>query len=134
MGITAEIEVVNQGRHQQLLRGGWHGLLIQHAPMILPDAANNLSVNASCRSYLKGSISCPDDYETAITKALEAPDLKTKKKWTWEAEKLLIDKYALINFFYTFPRMNSFHKNVHDTGIGVTIDTQWTPEDAWIGK
>ena len=30
--------------------------------------------------------------------------------------------------------MNCFYKNVHDTGIGDTIDTQWTPEDAWISK
>jgi peptide/nickel transport system substrate-binding protein len=135
VGITVEIEVVDQGRHQLLLRGGWqNSLLVQHAPMILPDAANNLVVNASCKSYLKGSIMCADDYETLLVKALEAPDLDTKKKMTWEAQKLLIDKYAILNFFYTQPRMNCFYKNVHDTGIGVTIDTQWTPEDAWIGN
>lgn len=135
VGIEVEIEVVNQGRHQQLLRGGWqNSLLVQYVPMILPDATNNLAVNASCRSYLKGSIKCEDDYETVLTKALAAPNFETKKKLTWEAQKLLIDKYAILNFFYTQPRMNCFYKNVHDTGIGVTIDTQWTPESAWISK
>ena len=81
---------------------------------------------------MKGTMLCPDDYEAALSKALAAPDFETKKKWTWEAQKLLIDKYALINFFFTHARMNSFNKKVHDTGIGDTIDTQWTPEDAWI--
>ena len=133
VGITAEIEVVNQGRHQTLLRGGWqNSLLVQHSPMILPDAVNNLASNASCKSYLKGSIICADDYEAILVKAQAAPDFETKKKLTWEAQKLLIDKYAILNFFYTQPRMNCFYKNVHDTGIGVTIDTQWAPEDAWI--
>ena len=135
VGITVEIEVVDQGRHQTLLRGGWqNGLLVQQTPMILPDAANNIAVNASCKSFLKGSIICADDYEAVIVKALAASDFETKKKLTWEAQKLLIDKYAILNFFYTQPRMNCFYKNVHDTGIGVTIDTQWNPEDAWIGQ
>jgi ABC-type transport system substrate-binding protein len=135
VGIVVEIEVVNQGRHQQLLRGGWqNSLLVQYVPMILPDATNNLAVNASCQSYLKGSIKCEDDYEAVLTKALAAPNFETKKKLTWEAQKLLIDKYAILNFFYTQPRMNCFYKNVHDTGIGVTTDTQWTPESAWISK
>jgi peptide/nickel transport system substrate-binding protein len=134
VGIAVEIEVVNQGRHQQLLRGGWRGLLIQQAPMILPDAANNLSVHASCKSYLKGSIACYDDYEALLVKASTAPNFEAKKKFTLEAQKLLTDKYALINFFYTFPRMNSFYKNVRDAGIGDTIDTQWAPEDAWLSK
>ena len=134
VGIDVQIEPVNQGRHQQLLRGGWKGLLVQQTPMILPDATNNLAVNASCKSYLKGSIACAEDYEELLVKALNAPNFETKKKLTWEAQKLLIDKYALLNFFYTQPRTNCFYKNVHDTGIGNTIDTQWTPEDAWISK
>jgi ABC-type transport system substrate-binding protein len=133
VGIEAEIEGVDQGRHQTLLRGGWqNALVVPHVPLILPDAASNLAVAASCRGYMKGTMLCPDDYEAALSKALAAPDFETKKKWTWEAQKLLIDKYALINFFFTHTRMNCFYKKVHDTGIGDTIDTQWTPEDAWI--
>ncbi len=134
VGIEVQLEPVNQGRHQQLLRGGWKGLLIQQTPMILPDATNNLSVNASCKSYLKGSFACAADYEALLVRALNAPNFETKKKLTQEAQKLLIDKHALLTFLYTQPRMNAFYKKVHDTGIGDTIDTQWTPEDAWISK
>ena len=134
VGINVEIEPVNQGRHQQLLRGGWKGLLVQQTPMILPDATNNLSVNASCKSYLKGSLACAEDYEAKLVMAQNAPTFEAKKKLTWEAQKLLIDKYAFLTFLYTQPRYNCFYKNVHDVGIGPTIDTQWTPEDAWISK
>lgn len=134
VGIEVQLEPVNQGRHQQLLRGGWKGLLIQQTPMILPDATNNLAVNASCKSYLKGSITCAADYEDLLVRALNAPTFDAKKKLTWEAQKLLIDKYALLNFLYTQPRMNAFYKKVHNSGIGETIDTQWAPEDAWISK
>ncbi len=59
-------------------------------------------------------------------------NIQTKKKWTWEAQKLLIDKYALANFFFTQPRITYMHNKVHDTGVGMTVDVQWTPEDAWI--
>lgn len=134
VGVDVQLEPVNQGRHQQLLRGGWKGLLIQQTPMILPDATNNLSVNASCKSYLKGSLACAADYEALLVRALNAPNFETKKKLTWDAQKLLIDKYAFLTFLYTQPRINSFYKKVHNTGIGDTIDTQWTPEDAWISK
>jgi peptide/nickel transport system substrate-binding protein len=134
IGIELQLEPVNQGRHQQLLRNGWKGLLIQQTPMILPDSANNLAVNASCKSYLKGSIACKDDYEGLLVKALSAPTFEMKQKYTLEAQKMLIDKYALLNFIYTQPRTNAFFKKVHDSGIGDTIDTQWTPEDAWISK
>jgi ABC-type transport system substrate-binding protein len=133
VGITVEIEVVGQGRHQTLQRSGWqNSLLVQIVSMMLPDAAMNLAVNASCKSFLKGSIMCADDYEAVLVKALAAPDFETKKKLTWEAQKLLIDKYAILNFIYTQPRLNCFYKNVHDTGIGATTDVHWAPEDAWI--
>jgi peptide/nickel transport system substrate-binding protein len=134
VGIEVQLEPVNQGRHQQLLRGGWKGLLVQHTPMILPDATNNLAVHASCKSYLKGSVTCAPDYEDLLVRALNAPTFEAKKKLTWDAQKLLIDKHALLNFLYTQPRMNAFYKKVHNSGIGETIDTQWAPEDAWISK
>jgi ABC-type transport system substrate-binding protein len=134
VGIKVEIDPATPGRFNQLLRNGWKGLIVIHAPMVTPDAVTNLSVHASCKSYLKGSMACADDYETTVVKAIAAPNFETKKKLVWEAQKLLVNKNALINFLYTLPRMNSFYKTVHDTGIGPTIDTQWTPEDAWISK
>ena len=80
VGIDVQIEPVNQGRHQQLLRGGWKGLLVQQTPMILPDATNNLAVNASCKSYLKGSIACAEDYEAKLGEGAERANFRDKEE------------------------------------------------------
>jgi ABC-type transport system substrate-binding protein len=133
VGIVAELEIVDPPRHTSILRGGWQNALVVHnAPMSEPDTARNLAVNFSSRSFLKGTLLGPEEYENAVAEALAAGDAETKKKWTWEAQKLLIDKYALANFFFMQPRITFMHNKVHDTGVGVTVDVQWTPEDAWI--
>ena len=133
VGIVAEVEVANPGKHTATLRGGWQNALIVHnAPLSEPDIAKNLSVNFSSRSYLKGTMLAPEDYEKAITKALAAGDEKAKQKATWEAQKKLIDTYALAGFYFTLPRITFISNKVHNTGVGTTVDVQWTPEDAWI--
>jgi peptide/nickel transport system substrate-binding protein len=133
IGIIVEVETVNPGKHTTTLREGWQNALIVHnAPLAEPDVTKNLSVNFSSRSYLKGTMLAPDDYEDAITKALAAGDAKTKQKWTWEAQKKLIDTYALVGFYFTQPRIAFISNKVHNTGVGKTIEVQWTPEDAWI--
>ncbi len=135
VGIIAEVEIANPGKHTATLRGGWQNALIVHnAPLSEPDIAKNLSVNFSSRSYLKGTMVAPDDYENAVTKALEAVDAKTKQKWTWEAQKKLIDTYALAGFYFTLPRITFLNNKARNTGMGTTVDVQWTPEDAWIER
>ncbi|MBN1850537.1 MAG: hypothetical protein JW932_18355 [Deltaproteobacteria bacterium] len=135
VGISVEIEKVNPPKHTATLRGGWQNALIVHnAPLSEPDIAKNLSVNFSSRSYLKGVMLAPDDYENAITQALAASDTKTKQEWTWEAQKKMIDTYALAGFYFTLPRITFIHNKVHNTGVGDTVDVQWTPEDAWIER
>jgi peptide/nickel transport system substrate-binding protein len=133
IGIIVEVEVVSTSKHTATLRGGWqNGLIVHNAPLAETDVAKNLSVNFSSRSYLKGTMLAPDDYEAAITKALTAGDAKAKQIATWEAQKKLIDTYALAGFYFTLPRITFINNKVHNTGVGKTVDVQWTPEDAWI--
>jgi len=134
VGINAEIILNDPGKHDALLYKGWNNTWMHQAGrLIIPDAANNLEVYASCMSDmgLKGTILCPDDYADAINKAKEAPDFATKQKWTWEAQRLLVDEYCLVNFYCTSPRVNVFNKKVHDINWEVTTTVHWTPEDSW---
>ncbi|MFC1533740.1 ABC transporter substrate-binding protein [Thermodesulfobacteriota bacterium] len=134
VGINVEIVSNNPGKHDGILYKGWKNLWMQQpGRQIIPDAANNLIVYASAMSGFgfKGTVSFPDDYMDALRKALEAPDFATKQKWTWEAQRLLIDKYCLINFIVTSPRVNVFNKKTHDINWEVTTTVHWTPEDAW---
>ena len=134
VGIEAEIVLNDPGKFDAILFGGWKNMMLQQpGRLVIPDAANNLEVYASCSAPFgfKGTMLCPDDYRDAIQKALDADDFEEKKKWTWEAQRLLVDKYCLINFIMTNPRVNVFSKKVHDINWEIITTTQWTPEDAW---
>jgi peptide/nickel transport system substrate-binding protein len=135
VGIEAEVVYHDPGKFDAILFGGWKNMIMQQpGRLVIPDAANNLDVYASCNAPFgfKGTMLCPDDYREAIDKALEAADFETKQKWTWEAQRLLVDKYSLMNFVITNPRVNVFSKKVHDINWEIITTTQWTPEDAWI--
>ena len=133
VGITAEVEVANMTRHTMLMRNGWEdGRLVHNASLSEPDTVRNFWVNFSSEAALKGTMLFPEDYQEALTKALAAGDFKTKQKWIWEAQKLLVDKYALVSFFFTQPRLYVIAPKLHNTGIGTTVDAQWTPEAAWM--
>jgi ABC-type transport system substrate-binding protein len=133
VGITAELDIAAPARHTALLRSGWQdSIVVYNASLSEPDVARNLALNFSSQSVLKGTMLFTDDYEDALAKGLAAGDFNTKQKWTWEAQKLLVDKYALVNFVFTQPRLNFISNKVHNTGVGTTIDAQYTPEDAWI--
>jgi ABC-type transport system substrate-binding protein len=134
VGIDAKIILNDPGKYDAILFAGWKNMMLQQAGrLVLPDAANNLDIYASCDAPygFKGTMLCPDDYREAIDKALTAADFETKKKWTWEAQRLLVDKYCLINFVMTNPRVNVFNKKVHDINWEIITTNQWTPEDAW---
>ena len=135
VGIQAEIEFNDMGKHDSLMFNGWkNNLLEQPGRLVVPDAANNMALYASSMSRFKfeGTVHYPDDYMDALTKALKAPDFETKQKWTWEAQRLLVDKYCIMNFFITNPRVHVFSKKVHDINWEVITTTQWTPEDTWL--
>jgi ABC-type transport system substrate-binding protein len=133
VGISAELEIASMARHTAVLRGGWeNGIVVYNASLSEPDIARNLMVNFSSRSAMKGTMLCPEDYEEALAKALAAGDFKTKQQWTWEAQKLLVDKYALATFVFNQQRLNFMANKIHNSGVGTTVDMQYTPEDAWI--
>jgi peptide/nickel transport system substrate-binding protein len=131
VGIDAEIEMLSSAAYQSVLRAGWQdSLLFLEGSQNFPDVARVIVDKISARMFMKGTMLFPDDYTAALTNAVNATDFATKQKWTWEVQRLLIDKYALVQFFFMQPRTNVINKKFQDTGFGVTIDAQWTPEDA----
>ncbi len=135
VGITGELEINANLKHMTYMTNGWrNAVLVHNASLAEPDTVRNLSINFSPRSPLKGTVLMPTEYEEALAKALAAGDLKAKQKWTWEAQKLMVDKFALASFFFTQPRLTFVARKVHNTGVGDTVDAQWTPEDAWLDQ
>jgi peptide/nickel transport system substrate-binding protein len=134
VGIDTELDPIQSGKYDQLaLQGGrWDGLLVN---MVSP----NPDVTAALAQIYSGGgknftqMLVPDDYVSAIQKAISASDFKTKQKWTQEALKLMADKYRLQIFLLARRDFAVSRPALHNHGIAETPSTgQWTPEDAWV--
>jgi len=114
--------------------GSWDGMLMLFPPPY-PDVAAGLRDRFFGDGKNYKEMLAPEDYKQAVIKAVTASDFSTKQKWTQEALKLLIDKYALIIPFYHPNRVVVEKSYVHNTGLfTVATDSQWTPEDSWLEK
>jgi peptide/nickel transport system substrate-binding protein len=137
VGIDAELEPMTTGRYDQIAMapgGKWEGLII-NALSPNPDIAGGLAARYSGGGIYFNSMLIPEDYARAIKNAITAPDFKTEKKWLYEAQKLMIDKYALqipIAARYAFVAGKPI---VHNHGILANLGTGlWTPEETWLEK
>ncbi len=136
VGIDAELDPMMTGRYDQIaMQGGkWEGLII-NAVSPNPDIAAALAARYAGGGPFFNSMLTPKDYVAAIQNAINAPDFKTKKKWTHEAMKLMIDKYCLqvtISGRYPFAVNRAA---VHNHNIMATPNAGgWTPEEVWLEK
>jgi peptide/nickel transport system substrate-binding protein len=114
--------------------GKWEGL-VYDGPPPYPDVTAGLHERYSGDGKHLSMMIAPDDYKQAIEKAVTAPDLEGKKKYTKEALKLMTDKYALTLYTYWRGTAAIQTKKVHDSGLWI-YDTvgQWRPEDTWLEK
>lgn len=137
VGIRAKLHPVEFGLYDEMAWGGrgWEGLL-QNAVHPNPDftAAVNELYSGKFEDYYPQML-VPDDYVEAIQNAISAADDEDKQKNTWEASKLMIDKYALQILLYCFYDIAVNQDYVHNHGyFGTPHTAQWTPEEVWIEK
>ena len=134
VGIDAELDPADYGRWFQIFGGGkWEGLYLYTLsgdPEIL--AAINMRFGGIGRHT---QMLVPDDCRQAIQNALTAPDFKTKQKWVWDVQKLIVDKYCLAINMFSGVDNSASQTYVHDTQISRNpFGGVWTPEDAWLDK
>jgi peptide/nickel transport system substrate-binding protein len=134
--IDVELDPAQMGRHTQTIwQGGkWDGLVMTQ-PSPNPDVLVLLGpfYGGSGKSLVQMLV--PDDYAQTIRDAVAAPNFKIKQQWTWEALKLMIDKYAMTIPIYFNPDFTAKKGIVHNDGMCATPHTGlWTPEDAWIER
>jgi peptide/nickel transport system substrate-binding protein len=136
VGIEAELEPITIGRYDEIaFKGGkWEGLLM-NAVLQYPDLVAILALNYAGRGKDYSQMHVPEDYAKAIQNAVAAQDFKTKQKWTWEAMKLMIDKYALQTTLLCRFNFAVSTKKIHNHGANTTSnDGFWTPEETWMEK
>jgi hypothetical protein len=100
-----------------------------------PDVVAQLALRLSGGGKWHAQMLVPDDYKKAIQNAVTAPDFDAKQKYAQEAQKLMIDKYALMIMLSAGSDSAASHQRVKNHGFMATPNTgQWSPEDAWIAK
>jgi peptide/nickel transport system substrate-binding protein len=134
VGVDAELEINDAGKVNDLVNKGWQNSMFVFLAGTRFDAVGTMASFLSARSPLMPSMLHPEDYEKAITEALATPDFKVKVAKTQEAQKLMVDKYALCTFLYQGSFIAAMKSNVNDTGIFEFSGNLYRPEDAWISK
>lgn len=136
VGIEAELDSALSNRYDQIsTQGGkWTGL-IRGGFSASPDIAAALAQRFSGGGKWFSMMFIPDDYAKAIQNTIIAPDFETKQKWTLEAMKLMIDKYALQIILCSQWFFAVSQPHVHNHGFFETPATGWwTPEEAWLER
>jgi peptide/nickel transport system substrate-binding protein len=136
IGITSDVQIISTAEltDRQTNGLGWNGLIWDSLgqSMDVTDTLNRY-YGASDKTFV--SMLKPADWVQGIKDAVAAPDFATKQKIVQNLMYLVSDKYCLMLLQGTRLDDTFEQKNVHDTGITRTPNTQmWTPEDAWIDK
>jgi peptide/nickel transport system substrate-binding protein len=133
VGIKAAINMIQIAAYLPYYSGAsWTGLL-HGGSAITADAANFMNTQVSGNSVYYSQMLKPDDYSQAIANAITAKDFQSKQKYVQEAISLMVDKYCLWQYTYIPWNIYVSTTKVHDTSLG-TLNTWWTPENAWVEK
>jgi len=132
VGITAEVEIVDQGKYTEYRRKGWkNGFLCQPFGSY-PNYLQSLDLYMSNDALDFKIMRKPDGLDALIREALatvnpEVPRIQKALK--------VIHEDATVIPVYTTGRASIQQKNVRDTGhLSLGIWTEWTPERPWLKK
>jgi hypothetical protein len=76
----------------------------------------------------------PDDLDATWKQATFETDVDAQQKLVWDLEKMLIDKYCLINPIYVSYSCGATSPAVHDLKLYDPWIVRWPTEDAWLSK
>lgn len=132
VGITADIEVVDQGKYNELRRKGWKNAFMCQPFGSYPNYGQSLDVYLSPDALDFPSMKKPAGLDTAIKECLATITPEAAK--IQKALKIVYDDVTVIPIHAT-GRASVQQKNVRDTGhLALGIWTEWTPERPWMKK
>jgi peptide/nickel transport system substrate-binding protein len=133
VGINADLEILEPGVYGMMYFGtGWTDGLFQSGTVGDPElgVVARFFFSAAAGIGFSNSIIHPDDLETAIVNMMSATNNEDKKKYAWEVQSLLIDKYCIVTSLVTQFSLYAKSPNVHDDHI----EESWTFADTWMDQ
>jgi peptide/nickel transport system substrate-binding protein len=132
VGITAEVEFVDQGKFVEFRRRGWKNGFLLMAIGNRPNFLQLISEYFAPMSLDFPVLKKPAGEETLLQDALSTVDPEVPK--IWKVLKLLYDDVTVIPVHFAV-RASVFQRNVHDSGhLKLATWPFWTPEQAWLSK
>ena len=132
VGITAEVEIVDQGKYNELRRKGWkNGFLCQPFGSY-PNYLQSLDLYMSADALDFPSMKKPAGLDVLIKEALATTNPEVSR--IQKALKMIHEDATVIPIHAT-GRASVQQKNVRDTGhLSMGIWTEWTPDTPWLKK
>jgi ABC-type transport system substrate-binding protein len=134
VGINAEIDNAGTRYDNAIMQTGWKGL----AWIMLKGGADfsaYLSNTFSAKGVIwANSATHPDEIEKIIPQIVSAPNDDTKKQLAQQAQKLIFEKYCILNPIYQPVTVLAKYPAVQNDGIYLINTQQWTPEDTYKKK
>jgi ABC-type transport system substrate-binding protein len=134
IGIKAEAKIITPAaRVDMFSNSGWNGAWLWECTPN-PNTAYQMVRNFSAAAWPKRMISVdiPTEISDLAGQIGTATDLNTQKSLTWQLEKAMVDKYALITFLWARYQPLPIQKNTHNLYNNVSM--HWTPWDAYKDK
>ncbi|MGD0795922.1 MAG: ABC transporter substrate-binding protein [Dehalococcoidales bacterium] len=134
IGIKANAQIITPAaRVDMFSNSGWNGAWLWECTPN-PNTAYQMVRNFSAAAWPKRMISVdvPTEISDLAGQIGMATDFNTQKSLTWQLQKTLVDKYALITFIWARYQPLPIQKNTHNLYNNVSM--HWTPWDTWIDK
>ena len=133
--INAELDLVDNARYRQLTSQTNFEALCYASYRADSDLAMVMPRNLSASgTIMVKSIIHPDEIEQLLVEAKQAPDQETKRAKIWQLQQVVFEKYCIFTPLVVISGLAAKQPYVHDDGLMVVEQTQWTPEDAWLDK
>jgi ABC-type transport system substrate-binding protein len=134
IGIKANSQIITPAaRVDMFSKSGWNGAWLWECTPN-PNTAYQMVRNFSAAAWPTRmvSVDVPTEISDLAGQIGTATDFNTQKSLTWQLQKALVDKYALITFIWARYQPLPIQKNTHNLYNNVSM--HWTPADTWISK
>lgn len=134
VGIEVDVKLLDLSAWMDKLRSGWDGLIYLGLGVTIPDDGRSGILLSNCKATLFKSMECVKELEDQMFKVTTASDAKTKAALFQEYNRLITDKYCLVNWISVFPTMSVMKKNIRDIDLFDISFIQFDPSDTYLAK
>ena len=136
VGIDVNLEVMTPAQASEQASKGWKNS-IRH--LLAPSTPEREPSVTALTYYGPGNLNnasmvLPADVVALCQKAASEPDFDKRKAMALEADRLVMEEYALFWEVVTAPFVVPKQRYVHDDNLRFFVGHYWTPERAWVEK